>query len=112
MDNITHSLVGALLGIWLTKKDAQPSTRAAVISSSILANNFPDADIFYAPYFSVPFGNLLHHRGYTHTILGVIACGILVWAIIASLWKLRGRSIRPDGHQKILATALLGGLHT
>lgn len=37
--------------------------------ASILANNFPDTDLFVTAFFEARLGYLLHHRGHTHTLL-------------------------------------------
>jgi inner membrane protein len=78
MDNITHSLVGALtaesaLALLKYKKPEAPLTpkiRIAFWLAAILANNFPDLDCV-VPFFVEPkrLQYLLQHRGYTHTLM-------------------------------------------
>ena len=80
MDNITHSLVAAVIGIRLAQK--RKHITSAIVLASLLANNFPDSDMLYASLLSQPFGYLLHHRGHTHTLLGAIGCGLIGWLII------------------------------
>lgn len=77
MDNITHSLFGAAVSesVWCLipddKKDRYPQdTRKSLFITSVIANNIPDVDVFYSGWMHVnrQLGNLLHHRGHTHTI--------------------------------------------
>ncbi|MGE3974981.1 MAG: metal-dependent hydrolase, partial [Bdellovibrionales bacterium] len=91
MDNITHSLIGAAVGDWIYKKEKVPSTsskdqRRLWIVASIIGNNFPDLDVLYTKITPSPLGSLLHHRGHTHTLVGLIPQWLL---IIGLLWILR-----------------------
>lgn len=76
MDNLTHSLAGALLGQMGLKR----SSRLAM-AGCILGANAPDIDVF-APFF-LPVDNIAFHRGPTHAIWGwpVMALGVvgLLW---------------------------------
>lgn len=84
MDNVTHSLIGVLLG-----RIAAPyvgSARGAIVAA-ILASNLPDIDFAWIPLYGDPkLAYLIHHRGYTHTLLLAVplavACTLLVrqWA--------------------------------
>jgi inner membrane protein len=73
MDNLTHSLVGVLVAetTWQLQPDkAKKNLRPLLWFASIVANNFPDLDMLYAPITSGRLGYLLHHRGHTHTLVG------------------------------------------
>lgn len=78
MDNLTHSLAGALLGQMGLKR----ASRFA-LAGCILGANAPDIDVF-APLF-LPVDNIAFHRGPTHALFGlpVMAAGTvaLLWLI-------------------------------
>ncbi|MCW3796795.1 metal-dependent hydrolase [Sphingomonas sp. BN140010] len=76
MDNITHSLAGALLGQIGLKR----SSRLAM-AGCILGANAPDIDVF-APLF-LPVDNIAFHRGPTHALW---APPLLAAAIVGLLW--------------------------
>ena len=79
MDNLTHSLVGALLGRMGLKRLTPRAMPALIISA-----NLPDIDSFVAPWFGVSARTA--HRGFTHGIGGLVTMPFLAAAIIL-LWK-------------------------
>jgi len=76
MDNLTHSLAGALLGQMGLKR----SSRLAM-AGCILGANAPDIDVF-APFF-LRVDNIAFHRGPTHALW---APPLLAAAIVGLLW--------------------------
>ncbi len=108
MDNITHSLIGALVGGWAASRTE--TAKAAVIAASVLANNFPDSDAFYAPLLSRPLGYILHHRGHTHTIIGAVGCGVLSWLIIRGICGMRGLVVDRRANRVMAAVSFFGAL--
>lgn len=93
MDNLTHSLVGAVLGRMGLKR-LSPRAMPALI----IAANLPDIDSFIAR----PLGlsPRTFHRGFTHGIGGLVTMPLLAFAIIWAWEKLRpGKEgpIRPGG---------------
>lgn len=108
MDNITHSLAGALVGGWAASRTQ--TAKSAVIAASLLANNFPDSDAFYAPLLSQPLGYILHHRGHTHTIIGAVGCGILSWLIIRGICRMRGFIVDHRANRLMAAVSIFGAL--
>jgi inner membrane protein len=78
MDNITHSLAGALLGQMGLKK----SSRFGLLGC-ILGANAPDIDVF-APLF-LPVDNIAFHRGPTHALLFI---PLMAGATVGLLWLL------------------------
>ena len=86
MDNITHTLIGALVG------EAAASRRTARVSAddvrgrnflvwiSAIGSNLPDCDVLYTALAHEKLNYILEHRGYTHTILGAIVAGLLIFA--------------------------------
>jgi len=82
LDNVTHSLVGvalADLSIGRTSK----AQRSVFVGAGIIAANLPDIDLAYAAITPSPLGYLLHHRGHTHTVLGLVG---LEAALLLAYW--------------------------
>src|SRR4051794_35289329 len=76
MDNVTHTLIGITLGSALFKSDT-PIKKAA-IWTAVIGNNIPDLDFMMTPFLSSgSLGYLLHHRGYTHSLLAAFILGPL-----------------------------------
>ena len=49
-------------------------------SAGIVAANAPDVDLLYTGITEAPLGYLLHHRGHSHTLPGLVALGLVIWA--------------------------------
>ena len=79
MDNLTHSLVGAVMGR-MGLKSLSPRAMPAMI----IAANLPDIDGWVAPVFG--YDARVVHRGFTHGIGGLVTLPFLVVAIIW-LWE-------------------------
>jgi inner membrane protein len=94
LDNLTHSLVGALLGRMGLKRLCPRAMPALIIAA-----NLPDIDSFVAPLFGVD--PLAEHRGFTHGVGGLVTMPFLAFAIIL-LWE----RLRPNKENPIR----LGGL--
>lgn len=94
MENLTHSLLGAALAELALPADAPRSRRRLFFVSGIVAANLPDADLLYTRITPPPLGYLLHHRGHTHTIAGVIAQALLI-GIVCCLPAIR-RHVGPS----------------
>lgn len=93
MDNLTHSLVGALLGRMGLKRLSPRAMPALVISA-----NLPDLDSFFAPWFGLSARTF--HRGFTHGIGGLAVMPFLAIAIILiweKLWPGKEGPIRIGG---------------
>lgn len=89
MENVTHSLIGVVLGEGIARarlkgrdpKEAE-SWRAGILWASVLGSNLPDFDFLLRPIAGGGnLGALLHHRGFTHTVLfsfplALIAAGV------------------------------------
>jgi len=94
VDNLTHSLVGAVMGRMGLKR-LSPRAMPALI----IAANLPDIDSFVAR--AVGCDALAAHRGFTHGVGGLVTLPFLAAAIILLWEKLRSCK---DGRIK------LGGL--
>lgn len=96
MDSLTHTVLGACLGEAIAGKKL--GKKAMLFG--ILANNFPDVDVF-ASFFTEPAHNLLVHRGITHSLL---ACALLTF-LFAWLFN---RLFRKDGLSMLRWLILMG----
>ena len=106
MDNLTHSLVGAVLGQMGLKKKT-----ALAMPTLILAANLPDIDASCAFY---GVESLAMRRGITHGPIALLLLPVLLWAAMIAFdrWQDR-RGKRPAGRLPIdkgwlLALAYIG----
>src|SRR5690349_16282166 len=103
MDNVTHSLAGLLLAESAVRLRGRASLRtthlgAVAATASVVAANLPDADLFYTGGGGDRLAYMLHHRGYTHTVIGVVIGAALMWgaAMLVLRWRSRQWSPRSD----------------
>lgn len=105
MDNITHSLVGAVLAQTGLKRKTRKGTAALILGA-----NAPDIDVFFG---WVPWAPLATHRGFTHgffassLIMPVLVTGLL-WLI--DRWQVgRGKTFeQPLDWRWLLGLSLIG----
>jgi inner membrane protein len=83
VDNITHSLVGVALADLSMGRRATKAQRPLFIGAGIIAANLPDLDLAYSRITAPPLGYLLHHRGHTHTVAGLVA---LACVLVLTYW--------------------------
>jgi inner membrane protein len=90
LEPITHFLTGACLGrAGFNRKTALATATMA------LAAEAPDLDVFGS--LKGPVFGFAHHRGFTHSFLGLVPVSALVVGFIYLIWRLRGRKIKnPD----------------
>ena len=103
MDNLTHSLVGAVLGRMGLKRLTPRAMPALIISASL-----PDIDSFVAPLFDTSARTF--HRGFTHGVGGLILMPFLAAAIILifeNLWHNKKAPIKLGG---LLLACFIGTL--
>jgi inner membrane protein len=81
VDNLTHSLVGAALAELTLPAGALRATRRTFFIAGVTAANLPDADLVYTRITAAPLGALLHHRGHTHTVVGILLLGLAMAAV-------------------------------
>jgi inner membrane protein len=92
MDNLTHTFIGLAVGhaAWhsyraRTKRPAAAERlRVPFLALSAVANNFPDLDFVYARTLAPgKLGYMIHHRGYTHTLVTAPLQALLILACFA-----------------------------
>ncbi|MGA9473841.1 MAG: metal-dependent hydrolase [Terriglobales bacterium] len=107
MEPVTHFLFGANMGrAGLNRKTALAT---AVLT---LAAEAPDLDVFSR--FGGSAFALNHHRGFTHSFLGIPIVAAAVVAFMYGIWRLRGRKTRnpnlPPRWGLLYAYACLAGI--
>lgn len=100
MDNLTHTLIGALLGETIART-ARPDARGLpadmrrdlLVAASAIGSNLPDVDVLYS-FFGGKVNYLLQHRGHSHTIIGVLLLAAAALGI--ARWQLAKRDRQPS----------------
>jgi inner membrane protein len=105
MDNLTHSLLGATLAEIALPREAR-TARGVFMAVGIVAANLPDIDVAYTWITPEPLGNLLHHRGHTHTVVGLIGLGLLLAAVAALVPA--GRRLAPALRRRLTLLGIVG----
>lgn len=102
MDNLTHSLAGALLGQMGLKRASRFGMAACILGA-----NAPDIDVF-APLF-LPVDNIAFHRGPTHAIFGLpfMAAGVVALLWLVDRFKSRGEGALPFRPGPLFLVALI-----
>lgn len=111
MDNVTHTLIGTLLGETIartTRPDEHglPAEvrRNLLVSASAAGSNLPDIDLLYSA-FGGKVNFLLQHRGHSHTIVGVLVLAAVAFA--SARWWLARRGARPAARDLVWAAGIL-----
>jgi inner membrane protein len=90
LEPITHFLTGAVLA-----RAGFNRKTALATATMTLAAEAPDLDIFWR--FKSPVYYFAHHRGFTHSFLGLFLMSGLTVGLVYVLWLLRGRRTKiPD----------------
>lgn len=118
MDNVTHSLAGLLLAeaavrLRARRTGEEPSRRFRVVAavSSLVAANLPDADLFYTGVGADPLVYMLHHRGYTHTVLAALPGALALWLIASPLLRSRApKNATRDDSRWLLGLLLVSAM--
>ena len=99
MDNVTHALAGLLVAecavrLRVRHEGMDPSRpfRTVAPVSSLIAANLPDADLFYTGVGGDRLRYMLHHRGYSHTVVAALVGAVLVYGAALFVWRRRARS--------------------
>jgi inner membrane protein len=107
MDNLTHTLTG----IAISQAGFNRKTRYATLAL-VIGSNLPDIDSVSG--FGGGVAYLEHHRGITHSIIGVLVLGIALAAVIYLVGKrARPRATGPplNGRWLLLACCVATGTH-
>lgn len=116
MDNLTHTLISALVGDAVHRSvPASPvlgdrTRRTLAVTVMAVGGNLPDADVLWTGWGASTLAYLLHHRGHTHTVVGALVLSLLVVTAVRLWWRRRGVEPRPADVRFLVALALLGPL--
>ena len=80
MDNLTHALVGVAMAECALPRQAPAPARRVFMAAGVLAASAPDIDLAYTWIAEAPLGYLLHHRGHSHTLPGLIVLAAIILA--------------------------------
>ena len=87
MEPVTHFLTGACLArVGFNRKTALAT------ATMTLAAEAPDIDV--VGNFKDPIFGFAHHRGFTHSFLGLLLVQAIVVGLIYVIWRLRGRKVK------------------
>lgn len=100
MDNLTHSLVGVLVAKTGLERLSPYATAAAVVSA-----NAPDLDLIATV--GGRWTYLEHHRGITHSIIGVVVVSLLVTAGFWLLDRIVAKRVQNAPRVKVAGLALV-----
>jgi inner membrane protein len=107
LEPVTHFLIGAAMG----RAGLNRKTGLATATLT-LAAEAPDLDVI-SRFWGSPFG-LNHHRGFTHSFLGLPLVAAAVVGFMYLIWRLRGRKTRdpklPPRWGLLFAYACLAGV--
>jgi inner membrane protein len=103
VDNLTHSLVAAVMGRAGLKRLTPRAMPALIVSA-----NLPDIDSFVAPLFGID--PLAEHRGFTHGVGGLVTLPFFAVAIILTWERFRPGSEGPTRLGGLLLACFLGTL--
>jgi inner membrane protein len=108
LDNVTHTLVGALIGESAaamapkaTNDRTQATRRTLFLAVAIVGSNLPDSDLLYS-IGGDKVAYLLEHRGYTHTAIGALLGSALV-LILCAWWNRRSGTALSSRDRSLLA---------
>jgi inner membrane protein len=87
LEPITHFLTGACMG----RAGLNRKTALATLTLT-LAAEAPDLDILSR--FGGPAFAFAHHRGFTHSFLGILLDAAVVVGFVYLIWRLRGRKLK------------------
>ncbi len=86
MEPITHFLTGACLA-----RAGFNRKTALATATMTLAAEAPDIDVISS--FKSPVFGFAHHRGFTHSFLGLFLVQAVVVGLVYSIWRIRGRKL-------------------
>jgi inner membrane protein len=87
LEPITHFLTGACLG-----RAGLNRTTALATLTVTLAAEAPDLDVIAGIVHGPTFG-FAHHRGFTHSFLGIFLDAMVVLGFVYLVWRLRSRKL-------------------
>lgn len=114
MDNLTHTLIGVLVGETAARTTSatahglpQQQRRNLFVTLTAIGSNLPDLDFLYSLATGNKLDYLLHHRGHTHTVVGALIAAALL-CLACELWcRWRKWTVSGTDRMQIAGLALL-----
>jgi inner membrane protein len=116
VDNVTHSLISALVGEAIHRSTSASSKltdtahRRVAITVMVVGGNLPDSDLLYTAWAGTKLDYLLHHRGHTHTVVGVLILSLLLFTAVRLWWRHRKVEPSPADVRFLIVLAVLAPL--
>ena len=116
MDNLTHTLISAMVGEAIHRSTpasptlTESSRRNVAIGVMVIGGNLPDSDVLYTGWAGTTLDYLLHHRGHTHTIVGSLILSLLLFVAVRLWWRYRKIEPHPADIRFLVALAVLAPL--
>ena len=116
MDNLTHTLISALVGDAIHRSTpastalTENSRRNVAIAVMVVGGNLPDIDVTYTGWGASTLDYLLHHRGHTHTVVGALVLSLLLFVAVRLWWRYRKIEPHPADIRFLIALAVLAPL--
>ena len=114
MDNLTHTLIGVLVGETAARTTSasqdglQPQQRRnLMVTLAGIASNLPDLDFLASAISRNKLEYLLEHRGYTHTLLGTVLMAVLLWSACEGWCRWRKWTLSRSDRLQLSAVTLL-----
>lgn len=119
MDNITHTLVGVLVGEGAARAAGSATSKGGLdaetrrnvfVALMAIGSNVPDLDFIQSRITASKLDYLLHHRGHTHTIIGALAIAAMLYLTSEAWCRWRRRSLSATDRAQITGVACLATL--
>ena len=114
MDNVTHTLIGALVGevaVRAVPAGSEPQAtlrRELFLPVIVVGSNLPDIDLLFSFGPGGKLAYMLEHRGYTHTAVGALFASAAILAVCAFILRRRGVALTLPDRATLVVLALLG----
>lgn len=113
MDNLTHTLIGTLVGETFARVTASgerglapAQRRNLLVAVAAIGSNLPDLDFIYPAITGGKLAYLLQHRGYTHTIIGALIAAAIVLLACEGWCRWRGWTLARSDRVQLGGIAL------
>lgn len=103
MENVTHTLAGLALARAGLGRTSRLATTALVIGA-----NLPDVDLAWSS-FRNPLTYFQGHRGFTHSLAGLLVLTLLLWAVLLAIDRMVAGRVQGEGARPgplLIASAL------
>jgi inner membrane protein len=117
MDNLTHTLVGTLVGDTAARFTSNANSglpadtrRNFWVGMMAVGSNLPDADFIYPMLSGSKLAYLSEHRGHTHTVIGALIAAALMWLVCECVLRRRGFKLSFHDRYGLIGIALLAPL--